>query len=298
MKKSPPNAISAFAPGKIILSGEHAVVYGCPALAIPTEAGIECELKSMDADSITIHFPEHAALTRSLEDISNYDPASNHLEIVFFLLDQLKTNYQIHLEHGLEFNYQVTIPVGCGMGASAAFIIATLRALLFYFDLELEQNTFYQLAKQAEDIFHGNSSGLDVMVSLQDAPIYFQQGEFTLRPEPKIEFEIINSGKAQSSTAECVQHARQALADNPELQQQFTDVTNTIDQALSENNRAELIDAIKRNHHLLCQIGVVPESIQQQITELEQQGYAAKICGAGSIAGDNAGIILKVAVNE
>ena len=61
--------------------------------------------------------------------------------------------------------------------------------------------------------------------------------------------------------------------------------------ALAGSSEQELIAAVRENHRLLVGIGVVPESVQHLVSEIEAQGGAAKICGAGSIRGDSAGIV-------
>ena len=65
-----------------------------------------------------------------------------------------------------------------------------------------------------------------------------------------------------------------------------------MDAALQQNNIAEAVRAVRANHDLLKQIGVVPENIHQFVTEVEGLGGAAKICGAGSVAGNSAGMVL------
>ena len=295
MKQPTANIITTFAPGKLIISGEHAVVYGCPALAISTNEGIECQLSQQDEAKILVNFPlEAQSVARELNQLAQNNPQDNHLEIVFFLLDKLSTDFKLKLKSGLIFNYDINMPVGCGMGASAAFIIASLRAICQAFELELKEDDFFTLAKLAEDQFHGKSSGLDIMVSMQDTPIYFQQGKFEVRTPSQLSFAIVNTGKPSASTAACVNHAAQFLANNQALQKQFSTVTNQIDQALQANNPQDFIAGIKQNHQLLCKIGVVPKAIQKYIAEIEQNGGAAKICGAGSLSGEHAGILLEV----
>jgi len=61
---------------------------------------------------------------------------------------------------------------------------------------------------------------------------------------------------------------------------------------LNNNNSKKIISLIRENQKLLNNIGVVPKNISNFIDEIEQMGGAAKICGAGSIRGNNAGAII------
>lgn len=75
----------------------------------------------------------------------------------------------------------------------------------------------------------------------------------------------------------------------------FSAVTNAFDQALQNEDREEIKNCIRQNHHLLRTIGVVPDKINNFIVDVEKLGGAAKICGAGSIRGDNGGAVLVAA---
>jgi mevalonate kinase len=65
-----------------------------------------------------------------------------------------------------------------------------------------------------------------------------------------------------------------------------------MDMALQAHSYLRLQEAIQANHHLLVSVGVVPERVQHFIKQVEEQKGAAKICGAGAVAGDNAGAVL------
>jgi len=65
-----------------------------------------------------------------------------------------------------------------------------------------------------------------------------------------------------------------------------------VEAALAANDRRDIRDAVRENHKLLTKIGVVPEKVQSFIREVEAAGHAAKICGAGAVAGENGGMVL------
>ena len=105
---------------------------------------------------------------------------------------------------------------------------------------------------------------------------------------------LVNTGKPAASTGECVSHTesffkRTALADD------FAAVTQSFDNALQAQDVTDMRRAFRENHRLLTEIGVVPRRVETLISELERQGGAAKVCGAGSITGDAAGAVVILA---
>ena len=108
---------------------------------------------------------------------------------------------------------------------------------------------------------------------------------------------IVNTGSPESSTGECVMHTK-PLLENGNLAAEMGSVTRAFKDAIQQQQFQELQVAIRANHQLLIALGVVPQSIQMFIRYLETQGAAAKICGAGSIRGNKAGIVLIVSERD
>ncbi|MFN7098737.1 MAG: mevalonate kinase, partial [Gammaproteobacteria bacterium] len=195
------------------------------------------------------------------------------------------------LADGVKLSTHSTIPVGCGMGSSAAMILCVMHALALQQDLHITPESYLEHAKETENLQHGRSSGVDLQVSLRGGCLRFQQGMTQPRTIPAMPLFIVNTGKPLSTTGECVS-AVAAKIDNPVMLADFAAVTNAMDAAIDLQNAAEMQRCVRTNHQLLVDIGVVPEKVQRFITAIEQSGAAAKICGAGAIKGDAAGIVL------
>jgi hypothetical protein len=95
------------------------------------------------------------------------------------------------------------------------------------------------------------------------------------------------------STGECVTQVK-ARFEHDNIWHAFAEVTNSIDQAIQNHDEAELNRLVKENHRLLAHIGVVPEKVQQFVNAVELTGAAAKICGAGAVSGEKAGVVMVV----
>jgi mevalonate kinase len=304
-------SITARAPAKLILSGEHSVVYGCPAIAFAVNRYFDTTITPHGMSSILfdlVNLPHKRARTiNALSRIKNrlhrnYEQflkgekgIRDVLKKPFELLEYTASNFLDKIGHahpnGFSINTQSNIPNGCGMGSSAALIVSTNFALSQYLKREVTSEDLRQLNIAAENLQHGKSSGLDIYISTHGGCHYFQQGQAESRPLPDFAMQVINTGTPLSSTGECVKKVAESLK-SMELQQQFTAVTQSIDQALKNHDIEQLKQGIRQNHKLLCQIGVVPSKIENLIDTLYENGIVAKVCGAGAIVGDGAGMVL------
>lgn len=306
---------TALAPGKLILSGEHAVVHGAPALAIAinrfakttvsasTPAHIGFELKNL---------PYHASMTvgalkqikQKLKDryhafsqgeVGIRDVLKLPFELSQYAVSKLLGERHEHNEQGMHVTTESTVPMGCGMGSSAAMIVSMLHAIANYQGLVFDEEHYFQQAVDAENLQHGRSSGLDIRVALRGGCLHYYQGVCTPKPLPPIPLYLINTGKPASNTGECVAKTTETFTNDPKLINTFSQVTDTMETALLAADLAGFTHAIRENHRLLVKLGVVPSKVQQLISALDEAGFAAKVCGAGAISGDHAGIVLVVA---
>lgn len=313
--------IRVISPGKLILSGEHAVVYGAVACALAVNQSLEGEYEKREDDYFFIYTeasnkPQALSISKiiELEEIltSRYHQFLNkELEIrdiiheasdlIWFtmakVLKVLAPSSLLNKKNrikGGDIRLKTTIPIGCGMGSSAALIINLILGLNELFHLNLSQEKIIELAISAENIQHGHSSGIDIKLSLMGGCYIFKKNQdFSPVSLSSLPLYYFNSGSPLSSTGECVSFVKKKNFPSC-LWEEFDKTTLSFIQALENNHLNDLINAVKKNHRLLCDIGVVPLSIQKLIQEIESQGGAAKICGAGSIEGDQGGIILIV----
>src|SRR5512134_1075462 len=160
--------ISAAACGKIILFGEHAVVYGRPAIAVPV----------MQVQATAIVEPGGQGLTIQAADIDRAITLDAHNSI-----DPLATIVNLTLAHlncplpDLKITIHSTIPIASGLGSGAAVSTAIVRALARWFGAQLDDAEVNALVYEVEKLHHGTPSGIDNTVITYQQPVYFVRGE-------------------------------------------------------------------------------------------------------------------------
>jgi mevalonate kinase len=309
--------LRARSPAKLILTGEHAVIYGKPAIAVAinryAESTIISSLSSAIlfncmnlkyAKSFTLHTLQ--ALKQRLQDeyhaflegrCSIRDVLKKPFELLQFTVSHLLETWNIPLSQGMEIRASSEIPIGCGMGSSAALVMSTLYALAHFLKLDIDPVRFLAMGREAENLQHGYSSGLDIHLALAGGCLRFEDGKTSNRILPNIPMSIVQTGVPVVSTGECVEAATKHFK-NSSIANDFAAVAESFDQALQANDIMEIQECIRENNRLLIKIGVVPSKVQELIRSLEKEGAAAKICGAGSVVGDNAGVLLVVSEKD
>jgi len=306
--------MKAVAPGKLILSGEHSVVYGKPSVAMAIDRSVTATIEESHEGEVTFDLPdiqERESFTlQALQDFKRRAANNYHL----FLEGQLGIRDVLHkpidlfkygfitvldglhrqLDRGIVIKLKSTLPVGSGMGSSAASVLSELRALGHYLRVDFRPEWYYEFSMEAEKLQHGHPSGVDSYISLYGGCATFEDGEAKSIPLPRMQMYLVETGMPAATTGECVMQVKEQF-ENDTIWNDFEDVTREVETAVCENNDALMRSLLRENHRLLCRIGVVPEKVQQFVGDVEAAGGAAKVCGAGSVRGENRGVVLVLA---
>lgn len=306
--------LKARSPAKLILSGEHSVVYGKPAIAMAidryAESTVLTGLSSMIffnclnlkyAKSFTVQTLK--ILKKQLQEqyyaflegrCAIRDVLKKPFELLQYTVTHLIESWNISLPEGLEIRSSSNIPIGCGMGSSAALVMSTLYALIHFLKLEIDPAKILSLGREAENLQHGYSSGLDLHLAMTGGCLRFEEGKTFPRSLPQFPLAIAQTGQPLSTTGQCVSVASDYFKKNREILEDFAKVTQAFDEALIKGELKDIQNCVRENNRLLVKIGVVPQKVQDFIDAVEKEGAAAKICGAGGVIGENAGVVLVV----
>jgi len=211
-------AFSATSPGKIILFGEHAVVYGEPSIAIPVfptqaKAIVSARIQGKPGE-IWIEAPD-ISLSSSIDQLEISHPLRSAIQLVIG---------DTNLDLVPSCNIQVTseIPPASGMGSSAAISISIIRAFSAFLGIRLNNEQVSDLAFEVEKIHHGTPSGIDNTVIAYQKPVYYRKGtpfEF-LEIGEKFSVLIADSGMP-GNTREAVEGVRVRWQKEPDRYNQI-----------------------------------------------------------------------------
>lgn len=272
----------ASAPGKIILFGEHFVVYGIKAILCSIDKRITATSQFSDDKKIRI---------RSLLGESEMSIESLNLESVqhkfmkpFFYIAQ-KAIKENSMEHGIEISIESEIPAGVGLGSSSAACVAVTASVNGLFH-KLPKEEVVKIAIQAERTIFEQNSGADSSVSTFGGLVSYdlKSGFQNISSRNDLSFVISNSTQVHD-TQDVVRQVRNFKEENKELFNKLCneeiEIVNNAISSLEKNNLSNLGLLMLRNHDLLKQIGVSTEKIDFLVNEAKKTSYGAKITGAG-----------------
>lgn len=267
------------ASGKIILFGEHAVVYARPAIAVPVfQVRAEATVELSRQEEVTI---DAADVPRryNLHDAPDDDPIATIIRLTCERLKVEPKNFSVRIRS--------TIPVARGLGSSAAVSVAVVRALGEFFGRALSRKEVSALALRVEILHHGTPSGIDNTVVAFEQPIYFVKDKpfETFRVARPFLIAIADTGIA-SPTKIAVGDVRRAWeSDRARYESLFDQISAIVREAreVIENGQVTALGSLMlKNQELLNEIGVSSPEIESTVdAALGAGAEGAKLSGAG-----------------
>ena len=270
----------AKAPGKIILFGEHFVVYQNKAIlgAINKYATVTTE--KTNTDNILISSSLGQSSIQKDEDVSNVE---KKFRPFFYIAKQVieKNNF----DKGITIKIESDIPIGAGLGSSSACCVAAAASILNLFNITDEKEVL-ELAINAEKTIFPNTSGADCTVSVSGGIIEYQKekGFSKIETENEFNFIIIDSEQVHS-TDKVVERVRKFKENNSDV---FTELCSEEERliakaldSMKKNDLETIGKCMAQNQMFLEQIGVSNDELLSITKEIEKITFGAKITGAG-----------------
>lgn len=260
------------APGRIVLSGEHAVVYGKPALVTAI----------------------NLRLTVMVEE-GKKETNTSFIQIIKVVRQYLTSKKITYSEKSIHLSVKSNIPVGRGLGSSAALSVAAAAALLeFYIGEPSLPEEINNCAYQIEKIFHSNQSGVDVSASCFGGLIYYRKEFEFLKNISRLHLKIpkniaaglilIDSGHPTESTGQMVEMVGTRYnKDTAQIDKLLSRIEKNVKQFVVSLMKEDIIffkKVISENQKNLEELGVVSKKTLQLIGSLNTWGVG-KITGAG-----------------
>jgi len=270
----------ASAPGKIILFGEHAVVYGQPALAVPvTQVHAEVEIETSSEPGIRIEAPD-IDLGAGLETLAPSHPIAMTIRNTCAALAEDPPT-------GIRIRIRSSIPVASGLGSGAAVSVGIIRALAENMGRRLTDEQVSAIAYETEKLHHGLPSGIDNSVVTYGRPVYFVRGEgmqvFHVREPFTI---VIGDTGIAASTLKSVGDVRGLWeADRSKYEILFAaigSIVRTARQLIEGGTPGRLGPLMDENHALLQEMTVSSPELDRLVDAARNAGASgAKMSGSG-----------------
>lgn len=290
---------TASAPCKVILFGEHFVVYGKPAILAAIDKRIHVNVSIRNDTKFVINnkdIHDEISISNIIESNYKHDKLSYPI-----FLTAYNTLRGFDSRVGLDIKIDSQVPFGSGLGTSAAVSAALIASISNLFGSFNKHQIFLQTL-EAEKLIHATPSGADPAITVTGGVIMFRK---TKEPDMLImplEYNdlrliIIYSGENRI-TGDIVNNVKRIREDNPKLFEMFAnkneEITLDAVQALRNKDYNSLGSLMLRNHELLKSLGVSTRRLDEIVEKAMQNGaLGAKMTGAGG-----GGSVIAIAEDE
>ncbi|MCD6092725.1 MAG: mevalonate kinase [Candidatus Aenigmarchaeota archaeon] len=301
--------VKVSAPGKIHMIGEHAAVYGKPAIIAAIDK--RCYVRAEKNDSIIIKSRELSSeqkfeikdvlsITRKIRDLHKRCSEKNDFSELFKLLknDQFTLIkaaigdilLRLNINHGIFLDIKSDILIGSGLGSSSALAVAITKAISELYEKKLSVEEVNNIAFGIEQFSHGTPSGGDNSACCFGGLIWFQKSApkniiKSLKKEIPYKlrnFILVYTKKPEKTTGELVQMVRNLNEDfRNERINALRELTYEMREALKNKNFKRMKEIINMAQKNLSELGLSVKEIDDVYEHVKNIAGAAKLCGAG-----------------
>lgn len=293
---------TASAPGKAILFGEHAVVFGKPAIAVAVDKRAQIIVRKGKEKYTTVKSVDLGVQADLDLFNNNFIIKKGKSGIIKYILESL---LMVHNGSPLDIELKMEMPIGAGLGSSAAVTVATLAALDNFHEKEINISSLAKKAHNVEVKVQGAASPLDTAVSTYGGLVYLSEKSEVIPLDADLENSLVIGYTSQrGNTGKMVESVHQRRDRHPEIMDPVIEsvgkITREARKILSKNNhdsfkqnqdtgyaksnleKFNLGELMNINHGLLDAMGVNTLELSQMVYKARQAGaQGAKITGAG-----------------
>lgn len=282
--------VTASAPAKTILLGEHFVVYGEPAIVVAINKRVKATVDFREDKRIYFH-SSTLNLSGSFEggkfsiEDGDISEARSKFDPLRFAVEKVLETYGQKV--GLNFHIASSVPVSAGLGSSAAVATAVITAADSLLNLKMSKQEIFHISYETEKIVHGNPSGIDPAISTFGGTMLFQKDAGFQPIDVKADVPlIVGYTGVNRSTGVQIAKVKDLKERYPQIIQPMLNsgrqIVLTALDALKKGRLKILGDLMNINHALLYGLGVSHESLELLINEARKNGaLGAKLTGGG-----------------
>lgn len=278
--------IKAFAPGKIILFGEHTVVYKKPAIAVAIDRGVNVGLIPRNDDNITVKLDliDYYKKSQLVNKKLNYKIDSQKKMITDYIYEVINL---FEFEKGFDLTVDIEMYLGAGLGSSAAVTVSTLKAVSLYVNKQIDKKTIAQTAREIEIKIQGAASPIDTSMSTYGGIIFIDENSKLNRIDFNMKLPLIVSNcEISGNTGKLVESVRLKYEKYPTI---VGNIFKAMEQiaidakvALEKGNSELIGDLMNINQGLLDAIGVNTTELSDMVYKAREYGAkGSKLTGSG-----------------
>jgi len=282
--------VTASAPGKAVLFGEHAVVYGKPAIAMALSKRAQVKVTGRLDKKIQVNIRDLGI--KGHINLKENTVTSNSPEkgILKYVLNSVKS---VHQGSGLDICIDVNVPIGGGLGSSAAVTVALIAAVSKYNNMDLKKKEIARLAHKVELEVQNYASPLDTIISTYGGLIYLKDAKKIISLDINHDIPVVigftDSGgntMCSTDTGKLVGAVKIRKESYPEIINPVIDsieaLTIEAKEAILNNDKKRIGELMNINHGLLDALGVNTLELSNMVYTARGAGASgSKITGAG-----------------
>ncbi len=275
--------VKASAPGKLMLFGEHAVVYDRPCIVASVEHRISVSVEKRNDNSLILTAPE-----LDIEDKNISDLEKTHLKKVSFILTAIRNFFKKYdVQSGLDVKTKSEFSDKIGLGSSSAVVVAAIKGLSELFKIRMNEKEIFNLSYKTVLDVQGLGSGFDVAAAVYGGILFFKTGGEIIELIDIKEIPlVVGYTGIKADTPTLVKMVAEKLKQEPKrINDVFNEIKNIVNLAriqMKNRNWKEIGKLMNKNQELLRELGVSSEELENLIKAcLDTDAYGAKLSGAG-----------------
>ncbi|MDP3941110.1 MAG: mevalonate kinase [bacterium] len=280
------NPITVSAPGKLMLFGEHAVVYGHPCIVTAVGQRMFLTVQTLNSKLLTLNSPE--------VNVTNYSKLLDQLgegempkgaRFIEIAVKNFSEKYTV--KSGLQITTRSEFASTFGFGSSSASTVCTIKALSELFDLKLSNKEIFDLSYKTVLDVQGKGSGFDVAAAIYGGSLLFFTGGKEITPLTINHLPvIIGYSGIKADTVRLIEKVAEKAEKEPEVVEDiYKRIEQIVEKAKTAIEKSDFEEAGKlmtENQLLLSQLDVSSEKLDAMIQAARDAGaYGAKLSGAG-----------------
>lgn len=278
-------SVTTISPGKCILFGEHAVVYGYSAIATAISLYSSCTISKSDHETISVNLENYDKIYEFMtlnELASSFPEQFNQIRYLFMSLhNKFNLNF-----NNIKITLKSSIMPGSGLGSSASTAVALVSAFNEFYGLNLDKQGISEVAFEMEKIVHGSPSGIDNTICTFGNSIIFQNGTYKfLKMHQDLKF-IITDTNIEHDTKLAINEIKTLREEDPKfvnnIFRNIGKLSKAAKRELIKGNKKHVGELMNRNQNYLSSLRLVNQEISKVINTARMFGaLGSKLTGAG-----------------